>query len=231
MFPLRDDVLSSRFPAMTVLLVVVNVLVFGFEVFGASGFEDLIVRWGLVPARLAEASTLGALLGQSATVFTSMFLHGDPLHLLGNMWFLWIFGDNIEDRLGRLPFLGFYLACGVAAAVSQVLLGPDSSLPMVGASGAIAGVLGAYLRLFPGARVLTLVPIFFFIQFIEIPAVLFLGLWFVTQIVSSILGVSGVAWWAHVFGFLTGLLLSLAVAAPIVRRRGSRGKVTRYRPR
>jgi membrane associated rhomboid family serine protease len=230
MFPLRDDVVSSRFPVATLGLIVVNVIVYLLQLHAGPAQEALVMTWGLVPARVLHAPP-GGTPRELLTMVTSMFLHGDPLHLLGNMWFLWIFGDNIEDRLGHLRFVLFYFACGLVAAASQVLLSPESFLPMVGASGAIAGVLGAYLRLYPGARVLTLVPIFIFIQFIELPAILFLGLWFATQIFSSLMGVGGVAWWAHVFVFLAGLLLSFLFGEAVVRRRRprARGQVLRYR--
>jgi membrane associated rhomboid family serine protease len=225
MFPLRDSIRARRFPVVTVALIVLNVVGFVLEVQG--GMERIVGTWGLVPATLVHGLGDGhptAIL----PVATSMFLHGDLLHLLGNLWFLWIFGDNVEDRFGRLGYVGFYLTCGVVAAVSQVVADPTSSIPMVGASGAIAGVLGAYMWLFPGARVLTAVPLFIFIQLIEIRALVFLGIWFVIQLVSSFLGYGGVAWWAHIAGFVAGLLLSFLVGAsaprsprPRVRRRVS----------
>jgi membrane associated rhomboid family serine protease len=143
-----------------------------------------------------------------------MFLHGGLLHLAGNMWFLWIFGDNIEDRLGHFRFLLFYFLCGLVATASELAINPESQLPMIGASGAVAGALGAYLRFYPKARVQALVPIFIFIQFIEVPAVLFLGLWFISQLLGLTSGGGGIAWFAHIFGFLTGLLIAFLVPRP-----------------
>jgi membrane associated rhomboid family serine protease len=146
-------------------------------------------------------------------LFTSMFMHGGWLHLIGNMLFLYVFGDNIEDRLGHLRYLLFYLLAGLGAAFTQIFINPVSQIPMVGASGAIAGVLGAYILLFPTARILTLIPIFFFIQLVELPAYLFLGIWFIMQLVSGMLSLGigadagGVAWWAHIGGFATGAVL------------------------
>ncbi len=151
-----------------------------------------------------------------APFFTSMFLHGGWLHLISNMWFLWIFGDNVEDVLGKARYIVFYLLCGLAAALTHFAVEPGSTLPVLGASGAIAGVLGAYLVLFPGARVVTLVPVFFFLQIMELPAFLILGYWFVLQILAvSVAGLGpssgGTAWWAHVGGFLTGVVLVLVM--------------------
>ncbi len=210
MIPLRDSVRARRFPLVTVGIVTVNVLAFLWEL-GVGGVErPLVESWAVVPAQLVgAASGNGPWAREGATALTAMFLHGDLWHLLGNMWFLWIFGDNVEDRIGRGGFAAFYLFCGLAATAAQVAMEPTSQLPMIGASGAVAGVLGAYLRLFPRARVLTLIPVFIFLQFAELPALLFLGLWFLVQLVSSWLGVSGVAWWAHIAGFLVGLALSL----------------------
>jgi membrane associated rhomboid family serine protease len=240
MIPLRDSVRARRFPLVTLALIVVNVAVFAHQVLLGTESDAFLLANAVVPARLlgavggpgvsaADASALGESLTalasrapprELATVLSSMFLHGGILHLLGNMWFLWVFGDNVEDRFGRLGYLAFYGVCGVVAAVSEVVAAPGSAVPMIGASGAVAGVLGAYLRLYPGARVLTVVPIFIFLHMTELPAVLFLGLWFAVQIWSSWIGVSGVAWWAHIAGFVAGLLLSfLAAGAPLPRPR------------
>lgn len=210
MIPLRDSLRARRFPLVTVGIVVLNVAAFLWEI-GVGGVErPAVVSWAVVPSQLVPAvSGNGLALREGATALTAMFLHGDLWHLLGNMWFLWIFGDNVEDRTGRGGFVAFYLVCGLVATAAQVAMEPTSQLPMLGASGAVAGVLGAYLRLYPRARVLTLIPIFIFLQFAELPAVGFLGLWFVVQLVSSWLGVGGVAWWAHIAGFLVGLVLSL----------------------
>ena len=215
MIPLRDSLRPGRVPVLTLGLVAINVAAFVWRVTR----PDAVEVWGLVPARLLAGIADPR---EWATVLTSMFLHADIFHLLGNVWFLWIFGDNVEDRLGRGRFLLFYLLSGLAAAFGQFAADPTSPVPMIGASGAIAGVLGAYLRFFPGARVLAVVPIFFFAQLVEIRAVVFLGIWFLIQIVSSLLGGSGVAWWAHIGGFVAGFLLALPVTrgrAPVRRAR------------
>jgi membrane associated rhomboid family serine protease len=201
--PLRDVIPSRTTPVVTVTIILINAVVFLYE---ASLVEPALQRfvfaYGLVPA-----------LFDPIAVLTSMFLHGGWMHFLGNMLYLWIFGDNVEDRLGHARFLVFYLLCGIAAALAQVWMSPFSRIPMVGASGAIAGVMGAYFVLFPHSRVLTLVPIFFFIELVEIPAIFFLGIWFVMQFLSGVgsIGVEtsqdvgGVAFWAHVAGFAAGL--------------------------
>jgi membrane associated rhomboid family serine protease len=204
MIPLRDVIPSRTKPGVTISLIVVNVLVYLFQAsLTERGQEAFIYAFGVVPAYFTWLS-----------VFTSLFVHGGLAHLLGNMLFLWIFGDNVEDRMGHLRYLIFYVTSGVVAALSQVVLDPDSLVPMVGASGAIAGVMGAYLVLYPHSRVLMLFP--FPVFLFELPAVAFLGLWFVVQFLNGIgqLPVfqqdqlsGGVAFWAHVMGFATGLVL------------------------
>jgi len=174
----------------------------------------------LVPGQVAYGLQTGdGWPGVLPPFFTSMFLHGGWLHLAGNMWFLWIFGDNVEDMLGSIRFVFFYLFCGLAAGFTHFILDPSSSVPTIGASGAIAGVLGGYMLLFPGARVLTLVPLGFFLRVMEIPAAVMIGIWFVIQLASGVLtqGMEqgGVAWWAHVGGFVAGLVLVF----PLRRRR------------
>ncbi len=205
MFPLKDTQPSYTRPTVTIVLIAINLLVFLFEAsLGPYNREALIQYYGLIPDQVRFSS-----------IITSMFLHGGWLHVLGNMWFLWIFGDNIEDLLGHGKFLVFYLVCGVAAAIGQVVSSPYSTVPMVGASGAIAGVMGAYLIKFPRARVLTLVFILFFITTIEIPAPLMLAYWFVIQLFSGLGSIArtgvteggGTAFFAHVAGFLSGMLL------------------------
>jgi len=204
MFPLKDTQPSYSRPVVTIVIIVINLLVFLFE-FSLSPYtrNRFIAYYGLVPDQFHVSA-----------IYTSMFLHGGWMHVLGNMWFLWIFGDNVEDLLGHAKYLLFYLLCGTAAAVGQVLTSPYSTVPMVGASGAIAGVMGAYLVKFPRARVLTLVFILFFITTIEIPAPLMLLYWFVIQLFSGIGSIAythisqgGVAFFAHVGGFLAGMLL------------------------
>jgi len=208
MMPLRDDNPYYRVPAVTLLLIATNVAVFIWQLsFGGRNLQ-IAYQYGAVPARLLGLGTRApsAYVPEPLTIFTSMFLHGGFVHLFGNMLYLWIFGNNIEDSLGHFRFLIFYLVCGLIASVSYILYNPKSDLPMVGASGAIAGVLGAYLVLFPFARVHTLVIFFLFIRVVRIPAVFLLVFWFVIQLVSVGSG-GGVAWAAHIGGFLAGLVL------------------------
>lgn len=206
MIPLYDTVRARRIPIVNWLLVALNVLAFLYELrLSGRGLEMFIRTWGLSPARLLSSPQIFWV-----TIFTSMFLHGGWFHLLSNMWVLFIFGDNVEDRLGSGRYLLFYLLSGVAAALLQTYILRRSGGPMIGASGAIAGVLGAYLLFFPRSRVASLVPIFFIFTVIEIPAAVFLLFWFVSQLFSGWLalqggGASGIAWWAHIGGFLFGL--------------------------
>jgi membrane associated rhomboid family serine protease len=200
--PLRDVIPSRTTPYVTIILIVVNVLVFLYQRALGPYVEEFVLQYGLVPAAFSWIA-----------VFTSMFLHGGYLHVGGNMLYLWIFGDNVEDRMGHGRFIVFYVLCGVAAALAQTIANPDSVIPMVGASGAIAGVMGAYFLLFPHSRILTLVPIFFFIQLIEVPAIFFLGIWFLMQFISGLGSIAtsttgdmgGIAFWAHFAGFAAGL--------------------------
>ncbi len=212
MIPLRDDVPSRTIPFVTIGLIVANALVFAHELLLAreGHVQAFFASFALTPAHVVYASSPSVY----STVFTSMFLHEGWLHIIGNMWYLWIFGDNVEDSVGHFRFILFYLLCGIGAAAAQVAISPESTTPMIGASGAISGVLGAYLLLFPRARVFTLFPIWIFIRFIEVPAVLILVLWFGLQLLSgwAALGSSqegGVAFWAHVGGFLAGMILIL----------------------
>jgi membrane associated rhomboid family serine protease len=219
MFPLRDTIQARSLPLMNWALIVVNVLIFVVLLSGPRA-EFWIVRYGMVPTQVLGTPT-GWL-----TIVTSMFLHGGIFHLISNMWALYIFGDNVEDRMGSARFLVFYLLCGAAAAAVHVLMNPDSTIPTVGASGAISGVMGAYLVLFPYARVITLIPFFFFPYFFEVPALFFIGLWFGGQLVNALAtsalappDVGGVAWWAHVGGFVAGIVLArLFVVRRDVRR-------------
>ena len=217
MIPLKDINRSERTPFVTVTLILLNGLVFIYELsLGQKMLTQLVFNFGVVPSFFLNPDYWKSS-GLAAGLFpllSSMFLHGGWLHFLGNMLYLWVFGDNVEDRVGHIRFLFFYLICGFAAAFLHVFTNPSSSLPTVGASGAIAGVLGAYLVLFPGARVLTLVPIFFFFQLIELPALIFLGFWFVMQFFSGAISLTGgetqmggTAWWAHIGGFVAGVLM------------------------
>jgi membrane associated rhomboid family serine protease len=239
--PLRDRNPTRRTPIATWILIGLCIAVFAVEQWiAATGGERALSRffseWGAVPADITRALEAGNYLGQPTLgMFTSMFLHGDWLHLGGNMLFLWIFGNNVEDRLGSIPFLLFYLVGGIAAALTQVVIDPDSSIPLVGASGAIAAALGAYIVMFPGARILALVFLGFFYQLLEVPAIVVLGLWFVLQLVNAFAFVDpetaqgGVAFFAHVGGFVFGLAVGLllrvvgAGSGPERRASGSMG--------
>ena len=207
MIPLYDTARTRRLPIVTWLLIALNVVIFMYEIgLHPAGLEGLVRTWGLVPVRLLARPQ-----AEWITILTSMFLHGGWIHILSNMWILMIFGDNVEERMGGVRYLTFYLLSGLAAGLLQSFLMPASDEPMIGASGAIAGMLGAYLILFPHARVASLVPILFIFTVIHVPATLFLLLWFVSQLFSGWLslggaGGSGVAWWAHVGGFVFGLL-------------------------
>lgn len=208
MFPLRDTNKSDTFPIINWLLIVANASMFWIQR-GLSGeqTEILFRTFGLVPANFTTGHPLATL-----GLFSSQFLHAGWLHLLSNLWTLHIFGDNVEDRMGHARYLVFYVLSGVAGGLVQVLTGPTSTIPMIGASGAIAGVLGAYIMLFPRARVLTFVPVFFLPWMVEVPAVIYLGVWFFSQFSNGMMGMSmsvsgGIAYWAHVGGFASGFVL------------------------
>jgi membrane associated rhomboid family serine protease len=209
-------------PVMTLVLIVINVIVFLHQVSLPPAQAEAFVRiYGLVPAKiqLALAGQHYSLAGALMPLFTCMFLHGGWLHIIGNMWFLWIFGGNVEDRLGTLGYLAFYLVCGISSGLIQTIFSWGSHLPSIGASGAISGILGAYIVFFPSSRILTLVPLFIIWFTWQIPALIFIGLWFLVQFMSGIgslndpraASLGGVAWWAHVGGFLTGMLLARAI--------------------
>jgi membrane associated rhomboid family serine protease len=208
MLPLYDTVRSRRFPLITLALIAANVLAFLYELqLSPSVLERFIFTWGLVPAQLTSDFP-----GAWMTIFTAMFLHGGWFHLLSNMWFLYLFGDNVEARMGAGRYLIFYLLSGVAAVLLQTYILPGSSVPMIGASGAIAGVLGAYLISFPRSRIASLVPILFIFTIVEIPAAIFLVFWFISQVYSGLFAMqgaseSGIAWWAHIGGFVFGVMM------------------------
>jgi membrane associated rhomboid family serine protease len=208
MFPLKDTVQSRGIPWVTWAIILLNGVVFLIELsLPPRALEMLFYELGMVPARLGSEPQAWT------TVFTCMFLHGGWMHFLGNMWMLYLFGDNVEDRMGSIRYLAFYLLCGLAAGVTHYVTDPASPVPSVGASGAISGVMGAYLLLFPTARVITLIPILFLPFFVEIPAVVYLGIWFVSQLFSGTLALvspvyaEGIAWWAHIGGFVAGMVL------------------------
>ncbi|HUJ72757.1 MAG TPA: rhomboid family intramembrane serine protease [Verrucomicrobiae bacterium] len=220
MIPLRDDRPTRTISFVTVGIIILNALVFWHELSlgGPRRVESFFATFALTPAYLTHAPSADSYL----TVFTSMFLHGGWLHIIGNMWYLWIFGRNVEDAVGHFAFVVFYLLCGIAAAAAQVAISPDSTVPMIGASGAISGVLGAYLVLLPRARVLVLFPIWIFWRIFYVPAMLMLVLWFAMQLLSglAVRGMDvngGVAFWAHVGGFIAGMLL-----IPLFKKRSVR---------
>lgn len=224
MIPLRDDVPTQTTPFVTVVLIVLCSLIYFWQLsLGEQGFEAAVLSLGVTPATLFGETRLPTelyLVPPTATIFTSMFLHGSFMHLLGNMLYLWIFGNNIEDAMGHTRFIVFYLLAGVAAALVQAIPNANSVIPMIGASGAISGVLGAYLLLHPRAHVLVLVPLGFFTQLVHLPALLVLGLWFLLQLVSSAFANTeggGVAFGAHIGGFIAGMVL-----LPLFKRRGVR---------
>jgi membrane associated rhomboid family serine protease len=211
MIPIRDAIRSKNFPAVNILIIVLNGMAFLWELTQGPGLEKVFYLYGIVPIRYSHPEIVGHFTGfaQYLPFLTSMFLHGGFLHIIMNMWFLYIFGDNIEDRLGHLRYFVFYLFCGVAAGLVHLFTNWNSNVPTIGASGAISGVMAAYLILYPRSKILTLVFIFIFIQFIEIPAFIFLGIWFILQLLSagaSRGNVGGVAFWAHIGGFVAGLV-------------------------
>jgi membrane associated rhomboid family serine protease len=211
MIPIKDDVPRTTFPLVVLLLITLNILLFLHEISLGKSLELFIKNYSIIPNIFFSPNV--DTFSRFYPFFTSIFLHGSWVHLLGNMWFLWVFGNNIEDRMGHIRFPLFYLGCGIASGLAHTYMNPESAIPTIGASGAISGILGAYLVLYPFSRVLTLVPIFF-IYFVKIPAFFFLGVWFLVQFfsgASSILAgeatTGGVAWWAHVGGFASGIVL------------------------
>jgi membrane associated rhomboid family serine protease len=217
MIPLRDSVRPRRFPYINISLILLNILIFIYGL-GLTQTEliQLYYQRGIVPHQFVSSLLQGGTLGETWLPFlTSTFLHGGWFHLLGNMLYLWVFGDNVEDRLGRAGYLLFYLAAGAAGSIAHIAANPQSGIPTIGASGAIAGVLGAYLVFFPRARVLTLIPIVFFITTAHVPATLFLFIWFILQLVNASFaglaaGAQTVAWWAHIGGFVLGFVFAVA---------------------
>lgn len=215
MIPIRDRNPSGSFPIVTVSIILANVLVFLLELSLGPRLDSFLFQFGVVPIKMSYSADIpgSTFINTYFPVFSYMFLHGGFIHLIGNMWYLWIFGDNIEDKLGRFKFILFYLLCGVGSAIVHVSFNRQSGVPCVGASGAIAGVLGAYMITFPRARVLVIVPLFIVWQMMELPAIFVLGFWFLIQFfsgaaaISSVPGEGGVAWWAHIGGFVLGIIL------------------------
>jgi membrane associated rhomboid family serine protease len=213
MIPLRDTARSNSFPIINIIFITVNIIIFIYEQSLGNRLNQLIYNYGLVPAILFSNADI-SLTDRFLPFISSMFLHGGWMHLIGNMLFLYIFGDNVEDRMGHFKYALFYVISGIIAALFQIVTNLHSNIPMVGASGAISGVLGAYLLFFPKSKVLTLVPIFIFIHFVHIPAAVFIIIWFAFQLLSGIgtlsisHGMGGIAFWAHIGGFIGGLILA-----------------------
>lgn len=210
MIPYKDDNPARTFPFITILIIVSNILIFLLEITSPQGMERTVYAYGAIPQNILTFEKTQPI-HPVLTVFTSMFMHGGLFHLGGNMLYLWIFGNNIEDKLGHLRFIFFYIFCGINAAYSHAFLDPNSLTPMIGASGAISGVLGAYLLLFPGAGVYTVVFLGFFVQIFKIPALIVIGFWAIVQLINGLLSTGlvkqgGVAWFAHIGGFLSGLI-------------------------
>ena len=215
MIPIRDENPTRRFPFINYVLIAINILVFFWQISLGASSDEVFYRFALIPLDVTSAFDMGDL----QSIFTSMFMHAGWAHLLGNMLYLWIFGDNVEDVLGHVRYLLFYIAGGFAASLTHVYLYPSSTIPTVGASGAIAATLGAYLLLFPNRRVVTIIPFGFFLQVARIPAVIVLGFWFLLQLFEGTLALGvkqlgGVAFWAHIGGFVFGMLFG-----PLLRSR------------
>ncbi len=233
MIPIGDYAgARPRFPIVNIALILINIAVFIYELSlgGGARLQEFFFTWGAIPREVTRGTDLAPTIQLPiyVTLLTSIFMHGGWLHLGGNMLYLWVFGDNVEDGMGHLKYLLFYLICGVAAGLAQIAINPNSTIPLVGASGAIAGVMGAYLVMFPGATIRTVVILVFFITVTYLPAILVIGVWFLIQLYSGVgsLGVrtaqGGVAFWAHVGGFVAGMLLSF-----LFRRRGYRASAPR----
>ena len=225
MIPLRDNAAPRRLTLVNTILIVGNLAVFIYELSLGARVGDVVGRYAMVPGAVTDAMhrSAGASIRPVMTIVTSMFLHGGVWHVAGNMLYLFIFGAAVEYRMGARRYAGFYFASGIAAALATIWIAPESRIPVIGASGAIAGVLGAYFILYPRGRILTILPIFIFVQFIEIPAVIFLFLWFAVQLYAGLevgqgASMGGVAWWAHVGGFLFGVAMGPILARPARRK-------------
>jgi membrane associated rhomboid family serine protease len=231
MIPIRDAIPSRTFPIVNTVIILLNAFVFLWQLVQGPSLKEVFFFFGIVPVRYSDPALASEFtrFQQLIPFITSMFLHGGLLHILGNMWFLYIFGDNIEDRLGHSRYLIFYLFCGITAGLIHLWTNWGSKIPTIGASGAISGVMGAYLLLHPRAKILTLIPIFFFLQFVELPAFIFLGYWLLLQIFSAGStpnGVGGVAWWAHIGGFAAGFVF--VKIFDLIPRTGMDGRIRRY---
>ncbi len=232
MIPIRDRNPSGTFPYVTIGIIAINISIFLYELSLGPDLSMFIEQYGIVPVKIKHYYQAPSLTSIDILFpfISSTFLHAGFVHLIGNLWFLWIFGDNIEDKLGHFNYFGFYIFCGIIASSVHVFFNSQSEVPCIGASGAIAAVLGAYMVTFPSARVVTVIPIFFFLQIIELPALVVLGFWFLIQffngaisITASASGGGGVAWWAHIGGFASGIVLFyiirlLFVGKPVRRK-------------
>ena len=210
MIPYKDDNPTSTTPFVTVGIIALNILVFLYEVVSPSGMEKFVYSYGAIPDYILTFEKVQPI-HPALTIFSAMFMHGGVFHIAGNMLYLWIFGNNIEDKLGHIRFIFFYIFCGIISAYANALTDPQSHIPMIGASGAISGVLGAYLLLFPRAMVHTLVFLGFFVTVIKIPALIVIGFWAIIQLINGLVSTGlaregGIAWFAHIGGFLSGLL-------------------------
>ena len=234
MIPYRDENPSRSFPIVTMAIIALNGWVFWKELkLTDVGLASMFWQYGLTPQQVIHPGDVAGLRDGARSFVTSLFLHAGIMHFVGNMWFLWIFGNNVEARLGRFRFIVFYLLCGIAAGLTHMALNMQSRLPCVGASGAIAGVLGAYFVLFPRARIRVLIPIFIIVPIvISLPAVIFIGLWFVMQLMNGMAAIgpqavaTGTAWWAHIGGFVAGIFLVSQLKTARKRPRGPARYVT-----
>lgn len=211
MIPLRDTPKTKKFPYVNTLLIILNIYVFVQQLaLTDAQLTSLVVRYGLIPIRLSQSLFAGNVMAALVSLLTYQFMHGSWLHIGSNMLYLWVFGDNIEDRVGHLKYLFFYLLMGILSGLLQVFLDLNSPIPIIGASGAVAGILGAYLISCPRARVLAIIPIFIVFTITEVPAMLFLGFWFILQLFSGFTSIGvdvSIAWWAHIGGFIAGMVL------------------------
>jgi membrane associated rhomboid family serine protease len=222
MIPIRDKNPSGTFPYVTIGIIVLNVSAFLYEISLGPELNIFLIKYGVVPLKVKHFSLASdvTFINTFFPFISSTFLHEGFIHLIGNMWFLWIFGDNIEDKLGHFKFLIFYVICGITASYVHVIFNSQSNTPCIGASGAIAGVLGAYMVTFPNARITTIVPLFIFLQ-IELPAIVVLGFWFVIQFFNGAASIyksgGSVAWWAHIGGFISGIIIFYIIRILFVR--------------
>lgn len=215
MLPLWDEIPTRRIPLITLIIIIINCLVYYYQIFMVADPNIFIYSYGLIPYEISNGISIShpGLSSVYITILSSMFMHGSFFHLFGNMLYLWIFGNNVEDYLGKLRFILFYILSGFFAALGQVLISPQSTVPMIGASGAVAGILGAYFILFPRARITTLIFFGFFIRLVKLPAIFVLGLWIIFQFfygfseLSTVGRDAGVAWFAHIGGFIGGIIL------------------------